>query len=371
MARLTKDRLDQITWPIAQIYSSIQTEILENIAELLAKDQDALEEDANAWYALKLQQVGGLTKQNIKTISKKSGLSQKKVREILSEAGHEGIQENETLLQTAFQKGALSKEAPEPKDDPAIWRILEAFEAQSNDIFNQINSTMLENGAQVYRDILTQTTAAVLSGTKTPQQALRSTLTKWANKGIPTLVKSNGDRMYAQEYAQMVIRTMSNNVANEMQDARFDSWGVDLVEISSHSGARPKCAPYQGRIFSRSGKHPKYPALSSTSIGEPDGLFGINCHHLQYPHVPGVSVQRYHPVNAEKNKKAYENSQKQRNLERSIRNGKRELAVFEKLGDEVGIKRARDKIARRQAQLRTFIDETGRTRRRNREQIYA
>ncbi|MEC2212640.1 minor capsid protein [Bacillus paralicheniformis] len=371
MARLTKDRLEQITWPIAQIYSSIQTEILENTAELLAEDQNALEENANLWYSMKLEQVGGLTRQNVKTIAKKSGLTQKKVQEILSVAGDESIQENEEILKAAFKKGAPIKEAPNPKDDPTIWRILEAFERQSADIFNMINSSILENSAQVYRDILTKTTADVLTGLKTPQQALRATVKKWAEKGIPTLIKSNGNHMYAEGYAAQVIRTMGNRVANEMQDARFDSWGVDLVEVSSHSGARPKCAPYQGRIYSRNGRDTRYPPLSGTSIGDPGGLFGVNCGHFQYPYIPGISTQQFHPMDEERNEKAYENSQKQRYLERAIRDGKRELAVFKKLDDEVGIKRAQKKITRRQAQMRTFIDETGRTRRRNREQIYA
>ncbi|PCK17729.1 minor capsid protein [Bacillus pumilus] len=371
MARLSRNKLEQMTWPIAKIYTEIQTEILESIAEALANDQNALEDDVNAWYTMKLEQIGPIRQQGIKIIAKKSGLKTSKVSEILLNVGLAAIDSNESLLKRAMKAGAPLTEAPQPRDDPAIWRVLEAFERQSSSIFNMINTSMLNNCEQVYRDILTKATADVITGMKTPQQALRSTLGGWAERGIPTLTKSNGARMYAEEYATQVIRTMGNRVANDMQDARFDSWGVDLVEISSHEGARPNCAPYQGQIYSRSGNDPKYPALSDTSMGEPDGLFGINCGHFQYPYIPGVSTQRYRPVDEEKNEDAYENSQKQRNLERFIRKGKRELAVFEKLGDEVGMKRAQAKISRRQAQLREFIDETGRTRRRDREQVYA
>ncbi|MDA1477276.1 minor capsid protein [Bacillus sp. CLL-7-23] len=370
MTRLNRNQLEQMTWPIAKIYTEIQTEILEGIATALAEDQGALEDDANAWHAMKLEQIGPLRKQAIKIIARKSGLKTSKVTEILLNVGLAAIDSNESLLKRALKAGAPLIEAPKPRDDPAIWRVLESFERQSSSIFNMINSSMLNNSEQVYRDILTKATADVITGMKTPQEALRRTMGSWAERGIPTLIKRNGDRMYAEEYASQVMRTMGNRVANDMQDSRFDSWGVDLVEISSHEGARPNCAPYQGQIYSRSGNDPNYPALSDTSIGEPDGLFGINCGHFQYPYIPGVSTQRYHPVDEEKNEEVYEDSQKQRQFERFIRKGKRELAVFEKLNDEVGIKRAQTKISRRQAQLREFIDETGRTRRRDREQIY-
>lgn len=236
MARVTPEKAEQLSWPIVQIYSSIQTEILENIGALLAKDTKALEADINQWYALKLEQIGGLTRENIRAISKKSKLTQKKIREILQNIGMEGIEANEAVLQKAIAQGIPLMAALPVKQDPAIWQILDAFARQATDIYNLVNSTMLTQSQVVYRDILTQTVAGVISGLKTPQQALRSTVQDWAQKGIPALITADGKRRYAEGYAYTVIRTMGNNVANEMQDSRFDSYGVDLVEISSGHG---------------------------------------------------------------------------------------------------------------------------------------
>ncbi|PJZ00373.1 minor capsid protein [Bacillus vallismortis] len=369
--RVTPERAEQIAWPIIEIYSGIQTEILENIGSVLAQNKDALEDDANKWQVMKLEQIGGLTRENVKVISKKSGLAPTLIRKTLSDIGFEGVQQNEILLQRALKRGAPLLSALPVKEDPAIMKILDAFERQSIDSFNLINVTLLRESENVYRDILTNTAAQVITGMRTPQQALRSAVRQWALRGIPALITANGGRRYAEEYAYTVIRTMGNKVTNEMQEARFDSYGVDLVEISSHEGARPNCAPYQGRIYSRSGNDPKYPSLyGDTSIGEPDGLFGINCGHFQYPYIPEVSEQRYKPMNAERNEIVYENSQKQRELERSIRNNKRELAALEKMNDEEGAKMAKRKVLDSQARLRTFIGKTGRTRRREREQLY-
>jgi hypothetical protein len=172
----------------------------------------------------------------------------------------------------------------------------------------------------------------------------------------------------------MVIRTNTTRVASEVQFKRAEEYGADLIEVSAHAGARPLCAPYQGKIFSISGKSEKYPPLSSTSYGEPAGLFGINCGHMSYNFFPGISRQTYAPDETEEQKeenaRVYQESQKQRAIERSIRAAKREAQTLEALGDTKGVAEAKSKIRERQAVMREFIAETGRTRQRAREAIY-
>nr|MDH3162297.1 hypothetical protein [Bacillus licheniformis] len=98
MARLTTERMEQITWPIVQLYSAIQTEILESVAIRLGHHKELLDQNITEWYNMKIQQIGGLTKQNIEIISKKSGLAPPLVKKILKEAGFEGIDQNEKVL---------------------------------------------------------------------------------------------------------------------------------------------------------------------------------------------------------------------------------------------------------------------------------
>src|SRR5690606_14422276 len=136
-----------------------------------------------------------------------------------------------------------------------------------------------------------------------------------AEEGIPALYDRAGRRRTVEGYTGTVMRSTVNNVVNDMQDRRMEEWGIDLVEVSSHDGARPKCAPYQGLIYSLNPNHPKYPYIGDTSMGEPDGLFGINCGHTKYPYVEGISLKRFEPYPKEQNDRVYEESQEQRALE--------------------------------------------------------
>src|SRR5690606_8076672 len=142
--------------------------------------------------------------------------------------------------------------------DPTITDILDAYQRQARTQTNLVNSSLLDRVGQTYRDVVNRITADVLAGLRSPQQAIRAAVKQLARKGLVALVDSRGQNWTLECYVVMVTRTLSTKIANEMQEARFDEWGVVMVEVSSHLGARPLCAPYQGRIYSRTGRTPGY-----------------------------------------------------------------------------------------------------------------
>lgn len=65
-----------------------------------------------------------------------------------------------------------------------------------------------------------------------------------------------------------------------------------------------------------------------------------------------------------------EERQKQRYLERQIRKAKQHLKVAETIGDEDSILKYKQLVRRRQANMRKFINDTGRTRQYAREKVF-
>lgn len=183
-----------------------------------------------------------------------------------------------------------------------------------------------------------------------------------------------------EAYLNMDIRTTVNNVAHQAQFSRMDDYGVDLIEVSSHAGARPRCAPFQGMVYSRSGgngfvedlngKRVYYSSWKETSFGEAAGLLGINCGHQIYPFFPGLSTQTYEPTkDLDANDRAYGQSQQQRYLERQVRNSKRECAMLDAMGDREGFDEAAQRLKQRQQSFRDFAAGAGRTIRLDRSQV--
>lgn len=361
---MDRDKIQEFSDRMASIYAEIEMSILVNAGVALSKDKGLLDKDVEEWRIAKLLQLGELSKQNMQILARYSNRAMDELKAILKEIGYLGAEtmDAEIALITTASVVPVA-------DSGNIANILQAFEKQATDKLNLVNTTMLDGSMQVYRDILDQTTAKVLTGVSTGPQALRETARKWAEKGIPTITDVSGRKWSVESYVPMITRTMSNQVSNQMQEARMDDHDIDLVEVSSHMGARPRCAPFQGRVYSRSGTSDKYPPFSSTSYGEPAGLLGINCGHVMYPYVEGRSTQRYRPYDKAENDTAYKQSQQQRKLERDIRKAKKELNMMNAMRDKEGIADTKAKIKKKQANLREFIQDTGRTRRRNREQI--
>jgi Phage minor capsid protein 2 len=363
-------RQQQLATPVVEVFLAVEEEILLAIARLISQNDSLLtEEKISSWQLENLMKLGQLSQRNVITIAKHSKRSIDEVSKMLQKAGYEGVSANEPDLIEAVRAGVFIQQ-PSIVESVVLANILTAFQAQAHNVFNLINTTMLEQSQQIYLDILNETTGKVLTGTKTPRQALRETASKWAEKGVPGLIRADGHSLSTEAYVNSVMRSMSNRVANEMQDARMDQYGCELIEVSSHMGARPGCAPFQGRIFVRRGKHPKYSSLSDTSYGELAGLFGINCRHVKYPFIEGITKRRYDPNNSAENKRVYEESQRQRALERKIRKAKRELAMLQEMNDVEGVEMAKKKVRQQQANIREFIKETERTRRYEREKPY-
>lgn len=365
---MNPEEQQELSKPVTEIYLAIEEQMLINFAKQLKQRKRLLKQNSiEEWAKYQLSQLESLSQQNIITIAKYSGLAIDEITKLLQEVGYTAVGQIDKDLQEAVRQGAIIK--PQSEAGSSLQPILLSYQQQAIDKFNLVNTTMLEQSKQQYKDVLNKTVGKVLTGTITPQQALRETVSKWAEDGIPALIDKANKEWTPEAYINTVVRSISNRVSNTMQDNRMDEYGVDLIEVSAHMGARPRCAPYQGKIYSRSGTSKKHPPFSETSYGEIAGLFGINCGHTKYPFIDGVSIKREIEINKEENDEAYKLSQQQRYLERQIRHAKKQLNVLSAMGDDVGVQMAKQKVRERQANMRRFIGETGRTRRRNREQL--
>ncbi|MEH7081103.1 phage minor capsid protein, partial [Bacillus velezensis] len=292
---LTPEQLQKLAQPLIDIYLAIESDLLKNLARTIARfknlvvtTEDGLI-DYQHWRLVQLNNIGQLTNENIKILSQYSGATVKEIKDMIKLAGYESIAADEEIYRKAIKKGLLPNASLSTVESVAVGNILLAYQKQALKTFNLINTTMLNQSKQIYLDTINKVVGKMLTGTITHDQAIRETVQEWSKTGIPSLIDKRGRKWTTEAYVSMVARSTSNNVANETQFARMDEFESDLLEVSSHLGARPKCYPWQGAIYSRSGKHPDYKAWSETSYGDVAGLLGINCRHKIYPFFEGLS----------------------------------------------------------------------------------
>lgn len=369
---ISPNDFDSYVNPIADIYQALEEHIFQLIAKRLKAPRDMDSDRILEWQVEKLQQIRTINQETIKELAKATGLAEKEIRKTIEEVGFKTIESVDNELEYHF----------EPRPIPNhINTILAAYVNQTfRDLNNFVNQTLITTNygegtvANMYRKIVEESTAKVLAGTMTVSQAIAETVIKWANKGIESGFVDRGGRVWSLEaYARSVIRSTVNRTYNELRMSRMDEYGIHLVLMSSHSHARPACAPIQGTVVSteRVPRNSKYKSIYDYGYGEPWGVRGINCTHIFYPFIEGVNINNQPQYDEEKAVERYKLTQKQRYYERQIRKAKQALMLAEEVGDEETIQKYKSLIRSRQARLREYIAQHDLPRFRSREQVYA
>lgn len=123
-----------------------------------------------------------------------------------------------------------------------------------------------------------------------------------------------------------VLRTEANQTSARITDDWLDTLDIDLVETSAHMGARPEHFVWQGKVFSRSGAKGYPDFVLSTGYGTVTGLCGANCRHSYGPYFEEAGQTEWGVnVDDKENERIYDLNQKQRALERNVRDKKRKL----------------------------------------------
>ena len=379
----------QLAEPVDAIYIDLEAQILQNIARHLQGWEQPI--DTDRWLMQKLAEIGKLNQENIRLIAKMSGLSQTAAERMLNAAAEDAVRNLDPGLRYLAERG-LAETAVKANKSKNVKQVVRDFRKQAKDTLNMCNTNMLYKASEKYKglvgniaqeawNILNSGAAGVMSGVEARQQAVRRCIRQLNDKGIPAFVDKRGREWTPEAYVNMAMRNTAKSTAEEVQDARIRDAGCHLIQIDSHSGARPKCAKDQGKIFDLNngsgytedlyGKKIRYYPWNSSSYGEPDGILGINCRHHKWPFVPGVNVQRHFPTeDMDANDKLYKQTQVQRALEREVRKQKRECMMLEAAGDQEGFEEASVKLKHTENKLKYYVKDTpGLHRRTDREQI--
>lgn len=380
------------------VFQDLETLLMQSIIRHCQSYNQPIATDE--WLLQMLAQIGQLTEENIRIIAQMTGLSQTAMERMLNETSEKALKEVEPALAYLTREGLAGKPVVLRKSKN-VRETMSSMKRQTKSTLNLCNTTMLYKSRDAYRNLVNKVAAdaseiankqsfldrlnvhatAATIGAESRQQAMRACIKEFVDKGIPAFVDKRGREWTPEAYVNMAMRNTAKNTAEEVQTARCQDYGVNLIEIDSHSGARPKCAKDQGKIYDlnnnsgyttdASGRKVRFYPWNSTSYGQPDGILGINCRHHKYPFFPGMSLQTYFPVeDQEASDRLYKQTQVQRALERDVRKQKRECMMYKELGDDEAFEQAAVQLKAKEARLRSYVGDNDQLhRRKDREQV--
>ncbi|MBQ4447420.1 MAG: phage minor capsid protein [Clostridia bacterium] len=374
---LTPKYLMDVAEPVRQLFSGIEQQMACDIAERIVKAGSYIGKvDYNVF---KGKQFGKLTRELRSMLRKGQAISKQQIQRLMTESVTESVKTDDAIFRAAGIE-------PIPvADSPAQQAIILQGTQSTAQLMENYTHTMATSSYQAFTSSLDQAYLSVVTGSSDYVSAIRHAVNELASNGVSSFSYASGAHTSVEAGVRRAILTGINQTVAKLALARCDEFGTDLVETTSHAGARPTHEVWQGMVFSISGRNPHYGDFyADTGYGEGDGLCGWNCYHSFYPYFDGLSTQAFeHDPSAaagRDNDEDYELQQKQRYYERMIREAKRRCEVINAAREEANdpalvegltkdFEDASVVLKRREAKLRNFLNEHGRTRLRDRESI--
>ena len=342
---LTPEQLKNIPENIVQLYRDLEEFIIDDIARRIAKTGQLTE--TAKW---QLERAKDLSMDDIeKEIQRVLGLANKDIENTFKQSALTSIQAENKIYEEAVKKQIKIK------GNSNLEKLLEAAIKQTKGELKNISQSLgfaqIVNGKIVYKDIakfyqdsVDLALMQVNSGVLNSNEAIKQAVKKLADSGLRTVDYENGWSNRVDVAVRRAVVTGSNQMCHKMTELTMKELECEFVETTAHAGARPDHQEWQGQVFCYKGKSDKYPDfVSSTGYGTGEGLAGYNCRHSFSPFFPGISKRAYseeHLNNIDpepfeydgKTYTYYEALQRQRKLETSIRQKKRELITYNAAG---------------------------------------
>lgn len=346
----TPELLDALPEELAELYRALEYTLLDEICSRL-KLADQLNEvtvqDIRALrsHGIDLKDIG-------KAIRKTTGISEKKLKELLDDVVERNQRYYTDLIDLAH---VTQPETLVSVED--TWAIYEQTKQTMRNITRSMGflvdagRTMLPP-AKAYQWALDNATRQIQSGAINYNQAIKTAVKQLADSGLKMVDYESGHRDQIDVAARRAVMTGVNQICAKYTEQSAEYLETPYFEVSAHSGARDKPGPspwsshkaWQGRVYSvHSGDI--YPNIYEVcGLGAVDGLEGANCRHKRSVWVEGVSERSYTDKQLKhidnglgctfdgKSYTAYEATQMQRRVERTIRKLKREKAAYRAAG---------------------------------------
>ena len=346
----TPELLDALPKELAELYRDLEDTLLDEICSRL-KLADQLNE-------VTVQDIRALRSHGIdlkdieKAIRKTAGISEKNLKELLDDV----VERNQKYYTDLIDLAQITQ----PETLVSIedtWAIYEQTKQTMRNLTRSMGflvdagRTMLPP-AKAYQWALDNATMQIQSGAISYNQAIKSAVRQLAQSGLKVVDYESGHRDQIDVAARRAVMTGVNQICAKYTEQSAEWLETPYFEVSAHAGARDKPGQspwsshkaWQGRVYSVRSGDIYQNIYEVCGLGAVDGLEGANCRHRRSVWVEGVSERTYTDEQLEriddglgctfegKTYTAYEATQMQRRVERTIRKLKREKAAYRAAG---------------------------------------
>lgn len=324
---------------ILAIYQELEDFIMTDISRrILQTGGMTATADRLIW---KLTQMGKSRAAIEQKLQKLTKMTQPELRRILQNAVMTSWDNDKDILL------GIDENISPPLENPEVIAVMDAEFKKTLGELSNLSRTTINQSQRDLINLLDKAEIRVTSGVQSYTSAICDVLDNYAKKGIMVDYPTSGAKRTLEAAVRCCVVTSMNQTAAQVTNQYIVQAKTNYVLVSAHLGARTgkdeisNHAGWQGKAYRLRGSEPGYPNLAEhtgydidpkTGQGTviiPGGLHSYNCRHSHQPWAKGLRNPwaDEHKIDSEENKKIYEDTQKQRAMERSIRATKRRLIM--------------------------------------------
>lgn len=346
----TPDVLDALPEEIAALFRQLEDDLLEEICSRL-KIADNLNE---------------VTVQDIRAL-RGMGIDLEEVKKLIADRSKTSIDRLNTLFdevvarnQVYFTELIDLAKVTQPEhivSDKDIAAIASQTKGELTNITQSMGFLVRKGGktvllppAKVYQHALDRAEMQIMSGGISYGEAVKTAVKELAGSGLKRVDYESGHTDHVDVAVRRAVMTGINQLCDKYTEQSAEFLETKDYEVSAHIGARDTGTgwqnhkSWQGKVYSE-GQGQRYPDIYEVcGLGYVDGLHGANCRHKRFPWVEGVSERTYTDHQLEhiddghdceyqgKHYTAYEATQQQRKIERTVRKLSRLETAYKSVG---------------------------------------
>ena len=326
-------KLDKLPAEVVNLVQELQEQIIRDVCRRVTK-ANYLTPTAE-WQLYKANQLRLSYNEVNKRIARQLKVRERTIQNLYTETVKQALKEDADIYRIAAAEGKLPANTGAKIDSyfrsAALSKLLSKGLKNSKGQLRNLCNSMAAEANRALSDAMDLAHLKVISGAYSYDDAIYSAVKELSGKGITRVTYPSGRRDNVDVCVRRAVLSSVNKSCCDIQLDLAHEVGSKYVEVSSHFGARPSHAEWQGQIYSLEKGDPKYPYFyEATGYGTGEGLGGWNCRHNFFPYFEGIDTP-YHTPNFSKteNNEYYALTQKQRGYERAVRDSKRKLAALD------------------------------------------
>ena len=388
---MTPEELEKLPKPLERTMTALELSIMDEIIQRIK--EAARVTSVIDWLLVRMDAIGvgrARIKQLLGEGIRKAGLQ---VDDIYEQAAKSDYIRNKAIYEAA------GKDYQSYESNQWLQQVVDAARRQTKDSLRPLENITQTTGFNVpmggskkvftplseyLERSLDKAMLGITTGARTYSQAIGEVIDEMTASGIRTVDYASGKSDRIEVAARRAVMTGVAQMTDKVNEKNMEALQTDYCEVDWHMGARNTGTGYQNHQRWQGKVYSSEEMRTVCGKGQMLGFGGINCYHIAFAFIPGISKRKYtdewlaEQNQKENEKKVYKGReydtyaalQHQRRLERTIRKQKQDVELLEKAeADKEDITAAKCRLRLTNKTYVDFSKETGLRQQRERLKI--